>query len=195
MLGLNNINNIPSINANILNSLANKPPLGLTQIKDVNMPVEFTDDAGAKWHIAKSYKDSSVEIPDPSLVSITRWWNHAHPASDGKVFIYVVEGIKRPRIDTEQPVMVLYQWFSTTNRPNFTPADITPAEWYNANVYTAGIIDSRVSQLNALCGCNINQPTTGNSAVIPELDSSLIGVKNDRTAEKETGRSDKAYKR
>ena len=192
MLGINNQNittaNIPNLNTNLINSItAQKQPIGLTQFKDLNMPQAFTDDNGTKWKLAKSSKDSSVEIPDPAMVTLTRWWNHVHPMSNGKVFIYVVEGIKRPRIESENSVMVLYQWFSTVNRSNFTPNDITAAEWYNANVYTANIIDSRISQLRALCGMNQEQKINApNSNTIEELDINLIrNTENDRRTDAE----------
>ena len=192
MLGINqNIANanIPNLNTNLINSItaAQKQPIGLTQFKDLNMPQAFTDDNGTKWKLAKSSKDSSVEIPDPAMVTLTRWWNHVHPLSNGKVYIYVVEGIKRPRIESENSVMVLYQWFSTVNRSNFTPNDITAAEWYNANVYTANIIDSRISQLRALCGITQEQKiNTPNSNTIEELDINLIrNTDNDRRTDAE----------
>ena len=192
MLGINqNIANanIPNLNTNLINSItaAQKQPIGLTQFKDLNMPQSFTDDNGTKWKLAKSSKDSSVEIPDPAMVTLTRWWNHVHPLSNGKVYIYVVEGIKRPRIESENSVMVLYQWFSTANRSNFTPNDITAAEWYNANVYTANIIDSRISQLRALCGMNQEQKINApNNNTIEELDINLIrNSDNDRRTDAE----------
>ena len=192
MLGINqNIAtaNIPNLNTNLINSItaAQKQPIGLTQFKDLNMPLSFTDDNGTKWKLAKSSKDSSVEIPDPAMVTLTRWWNHVHPLSNGKVYIYVVEGIKRPRIESENSVMVLYQWFSTVNRSNFTPNDITAAEWYNANVYTANIIDSRISQLRALCGLNQEQKiNVPNNNTIEELDINLIrNSDNDRRTDTE----------
>ena len=90
MLGINqniananipNLNtSIPNLNTNLINSItAQKQPIGLTQFKDLNMPLSFTDDNGTKWKLAKSSKDSSVEIPDPAMVTLTRWWNHVHP--------------------------------------------------------------------------------------------------------------------
>ena len=195
MLGINqniananipNLNtSIPNLNTNLINSIttAQKQPIGLTQFKDLNMPQSFTDDNGTKWKLAKSSKDSSVEIPDPAMVTLTRWWNHVHPLSNGKVYIYVVEGIKRPRIESENSVMVLYQWFSTANRSNFTPNDITAAEWYNANVYTANIIDSRISQLRALCGLNQEQKiNVPNNNTIEEL---IRNSDNDRRTDAE----------
>lgn len=196
MLGINqNIAtaNIPNLNTNLINSItaAQKQPIGLTQFKDLNMPLTFTDDNGTKWKLAKSSKDSSVEIPDPAMVTLTRWWNHVHPLSNGKVYIYVVEGIKRPRIESENSVMVLYQWFSTANRSNFTPNDITAAEWYNANVYTANIIDSRISQLRALCGISQEQKINApNNNTIEELDINLIrNTDNDRRTDTEITKS------
>ena len=202
MLGINqNIANanIPNLNTNLINSItaAQKQPIGLTQFKDLNMPQSFTDDNGTKWKLAKSSKDSSVEIPDPAMVTLTRWWNHVHPLSNGKVYIYVVEGIKRPRIESENSVMVLYQWFSTANRSNFTPNDITAAEWYNANVYTANIIDSRISQLRALCGLNQEQKiNTPNNNTIEELDINLIrNSDNDRRTDTEIAKTSGPHKK
>lgn len=202
MLGINqNIAtaNIPNLNTNLINSItaAQKQPIGLTQFKDLNMPLTFTDDNGTKWKLAKSSKDSSVEIPDPAMVTLTRWWNHVHPLSNGKVFIYVVEGIKRPRIESENSVMVLYQWFSTANRSNFTPNDITAAEWYNANVYTANIIDSRISQLRALCGISQEQKINApNNNTIEELDINLIrNTDNDRRTDAEITKSVGTHKK
>ena len=202
MLGINqNIANanIPNLNTNLINSItaAQKQPIGLTQFKDLNMPLSFTDDNGTKWKLAKSSTDSSVEIPDPAMVTLTRWWNHVHPLSNGKVYIYVVEGIKRPRIESENSVMVLYQWFSTANRSNFTPNDITAAEWYNANVYTANIIDSRISQLRALCGLNQEQKiNTPNNSTIEELDINLIrNSDNDRRTDTEIAKTSGPHKK
>lgn len=202
MLGINqNIAtaNIPNLNTNLINSItaAQKQPIGLTQFKDLNMPLTFTDDNGTKWKLAKSSKDSSVEIPDPAMVTLTRWWNHVHPLSNGKVYIYVVEGIKRPRIESENSVMVLYQWFSTANRSNFTPNDITAAEWYNANVYTANIIDSRISQLRALCGISQEQKINApNNNTIEELDINLIrNTDNDRRTDAEITKSVGTHKK
>ena len=203
MLGINNQNitnaNIPNLNTNLINSItaAQKQPIGLTQFKDLDMPQSFTDDNGTKWKLAKSSKDSSVEIPDPAMVTLTRWWNHVHPLSNGKVYIYVVEGIKRPRIESENSVMVLYQWFSTANRSNFTPNDITAAEWYNANVYTANIIDSRISQLRALCGMNQEQKINApNNNTIEELDINLIrNTENDRRTDAEITKTSGPHKK
>ncbi len=125
--------------------------LGLRQLQDFSMIDAFQDTDGHVWKLVKSANDASVEIPDPQYVQITDFWNHEFPNSDGKVFIYVIEGIKRPRVDNEKPVNVLYQWFSTSNNPNFNPQMITQAEWHRANVYTSPISSSRISKLKALC--------------------------------------------
>ena len=188
---MNNLYTAPNLNSNLIsNQIQPKVPIGLTQFKDLTMPQSFIDSSGVNWKLAKSARDSSVEIPDPNLVSLTRWWNHVHPSSNGRVYIYVVEGIKKPRIETESPVMVLYQWFSTCNRPNFTPQDITAPEWYNANVYTSSIIDSRVSILNALCSTEQPKQSQSQSEEIQELDINLIGGINESRAEKRTRKSD-----
>ena len=89
-----------------------------------------------------------------------------------------MEGIKKPRIETEAPVRVLYQWFSTKNNPQFTPQIISGNEWHRANVYTAPISDSRVSKLSALCGVEyagvIDNPSQSTEQE-PDIDLSLLG--------------------
>ena len=104
---------------------AQQGTLGLRQLSKFNIVTAFKDSDGKQWRLVKSANDSSVEIPDPSFVQVTDYWNHEFPNSNGKVFIYVVEGIKKPRIETEAPVRVLYQWFSTKNNPQFTPQIIS----------------------------------------------------------------------
>lgn len=126
--------------------------LGLCQVEGFNMTRQFTDAAGVNWVLKKAAEDSGVDIPDPAYVQVTDFWNHAVPGTGDKVYIYVVEGIRRPRTTNEHPVKILYQWFSEYNNPTFTPQMITPAEWSAANVFTSAIGDARVSKLNALCG-------------------------------------------
>ena len=126
--------------------------LGLCQVNGFQMVQSFRDAAGVEWSLRKSAEDSSVDIPDPGYVQITDFWNHVVPGTNNKVYIYVVEGIKRPRTTNEHPVKILYQWFSEYNNPTFTPGMITPAEWSAANVFTSAIGDARVSKLKALCG-------------------------------------------
>ena len=153
--------------------------LGLRQLANFSITTCFQDSDGKTWKLVKSANDSSVEIPDTSLVQITDYWNHEFPNSNGKVFIYVVEGIKRPRIDTERPVRVLYQWFTTKNNPQFTPQIISANEWHRANVYTAPITDSRISKLSALCGIEVagqldTQPIQSQTQE-PDIDMNLLG--------------------
>lgn len=156
--------------------------LGLKQINGFDMPKQFTDSDGKTWRLVKSARDASVEIPDPQFVQVTDYWMHEFPESDNKVFIYVVEGIKRPRIDTEVPVLVLYQWFSTTNNRSFTPQMITQSEWYCANVYTAAMTDARLSKLKALCKVQDISPIQKDHAKEPDIDISLIrGIRNGDT--------------
>ena len=126
--------------------------LGLCQVNGFQMVQSFRDAAGRDWILRKSAEDSSVDIPDPAYVQVTDFWNHVVPGTGDKVFIYVVEGIKRPRTTNEHPVKILYQWFSEYNNPTFTPQMITPAEWSAANVFTSAIGDARISKLKALCG-------------------------------------------
>lgn len=177
---------LPTNNLQNIFPVTTSPYIGLKQINDFKMVREFSDSDGRHWKLAKSARDSSVEIPDPQFVQVTDYWMHEFPGSGGKVYIYVVEGIKRPRIDTEQAVMVLYQWFSTSNTRNFTPQMISPGEWLCANVYTAPISDSRVSKLKALCNVIENSPQKGQMDD-QDIDISLIrGERDIRRGDTET---------
>lgn len=178
----NSVNNNTNNNAN--NNINNQPQinLGLRQLQNFSMIDAFQDNDGHVWKLVKSANDASVEIPDPQFVQITDFWNHEFPNSDGKVFVYVIEGIKRPRVDNEKPVNVLYQWFSTTDNPNFNPQMITQAEWHRANVYTSPISSSRVSKLKALCKYTELQPPPEQDKV-PDIDIKLPMVMN-QTKEK-----------
>ena len=152
--------------------------LGLRQLANFNMTQSFQDSDGKQWKLVKSANDSSVDIPDPSFVQITDYWNHEFPNSSGKVFIYVVEGIKRPRIETERPVRVLYQWFSTKNNPQFNYQMISPNEWHRANVFTSPITDSRISKLSALYGIEMAgtlEPVSQQTQQEPDIDISMLG--------------------
>lgn len=127
--------------------------LGLNQIEGFTPVERFIDDTNTEWTLAKASSDSTVDIPDPKTLQITDFWNHEFPKplKNTKLYIYVVEGIRQPRVETEQPTRVLYQWFSTTRIMDFTPAMISDKEWLKANVYSAPVISARVSKLNALC--------------------------------------------
>ena len=180
-------NNIQQGITNLVNQVT---AIGLKQINGFDMVREFKDSDGRVWRLVKSARDSSVEIPDPQFVQITDYWVHEFPNSNGKVFIYVVEGIKRPRIDTETPVMVLYQWFSTNGNMAFTPQMITQAEWYNANVYTSSLSDTRISKLNALCKVTASPQTNYNNE--PDIDISLInGNRKSETTDRKDTKSHK----
>lgn len=177
------VNAIPGLTGNtstdIQMNMQNVGILGLRQMMNFNITREFKDSDGKTWRLVKSANDASVEVPDPQFVQITDYWNHDFPNSNGKVFIYVVEGIKRPRVETERPVRVLYQWFSTKNNAQFTPQMISGNEWRRANVYTAQIQDSRVSKLSALCGVEMleNIDSHHESAVSePDIDMNALGI-------------------
>ena len=150
--------------------------LGLCQVEGFNMTRQFTDAAGVNWVLKKAAEDSGVDIPDPAYVQVTDFWNHAVPGTGDKVFIYVVEGIRRPRTTNERPVKILYQWFSEYNNPTFTPQMITPAEWAAANVFTSAIGDARVSKLKALCGLRDDPPAPdkGQQRKIKNIDLSVM---------------------
>ena len=137
--------------------------LGLNQIEGFTPVSKFVDDTNTEWTLAKASSDSTVDIPDPKALQITDFWNHEFPKSfKTKLYIYVVEGIRQPRVETEQPTRVLYQWFSTTRIMDFTPAMISEKEWLKANVYSAPVISARVSKLNALCQVSSDTSATAN---------------------------------
>lgn len=130
------------------------PTLGLNQIEGFTPVQEFTDANGVKWQLVKSSFDSSIDIPDPKNLQVLDYWNHDFPGIKTKLYIYVVEGIKQPRVETEQPTHILFQWFSQLFVPAFTPQMITDREWLKANVYAAPVTNTRLSKLNALCRVN-----------------------------------------
>ena len=142
-----------NINSNLINNLYGNiaPDLKLTQIDGLEPVPEFRDSAGQTWQLIKSASSGMGEIPDPQSVNIIDYWNHVHPASNGKIYIYVVEGVRVPKTSRETACRVLYSWFSTVDNKTFTPQMIKPAEWLTANVYAAQISDARISKLNALC--------------------------------------------
>lgn len=144
----------PGINPNLLTNLLQAqgaPDLKLTQIDKYEPPRQFTDATGATWALVKDARSGMGEVPDPQAVTITDYWEHEYPGSSGKVYIYVVEGIRNPKTTRETACRVLYSWFSTVHAPNFTPQLIRPQEWLMANVYAASLSDARVSKLTALC--------------------------------------------
>jgi len=147
--------------------------LGLNQIEGFTPVSKFVDDTNTEWTLAKASNDSTVDIPDPKTLQITDFWNHEFPKplKNTKLYIYVVEGIRQPRVETEQPTRVLYQWFSTTRIMDFTPAMISDKEWLKANVYSAPVISARVSKLNALC-----QVPSDSLAKSKEMEDKLIKV-------------------
>lgn len=157
--------NIPPLNLGTINNTDISIPkpqqtLGLRQIQGFDMVDSFKDSYGKIWKLVKRSTDTSVEIPDPQYLQVTDYWCHEMPGSNGKIFCYVVEGIKHPRDDGSQKMVVLYQWFSTTFNKQFTPQMITQTEWHKANVYSSDMTDSKVSKLYALCKTSPTQPET-----------------------------------
>ena len=125
--------------------------LMLNQLEGFEPVKEFTDAANVKWTLAKAASDSTRDIPDPKTVQVTNCWNHEFPAKlSPKIYVYAVEAVRLPRVSTEQPSMLLYQWFSTV-QIDFNPSMITDREWMKANVYAAPIQDTRMSKLLAIC--------------------------------------------
>ena len=125
--------------------------LGLNQVENFVPVQSFVDESNTSWNLVKAASNSTIDIPDPKSIQITDYWNHDFPGLKSKLYVYVVEGIKQPRVETEQPTRVLYQWFSTVFVPTFTPMMITEREWLRANVYAAPVVNARVSKLNAIC--------------------------------------------
>ena len=134
-----------------LSPIAPRAVLGLTQVEGYEPVQSFADSSGVAWVLAKASSDSTRDVPDPKAVQITDYWNHEFPNIRQKVYIYVVEGIRVPRVETEQPSRILYQWFSPVFIPKFDPTMITEREWLKANVYVASMGDTRLSKLNAIC--------------------------------------------
>ena len=153
--------NINNFNPNIYNPLINNPMINpikqftptlcLNQIEGYVPSKKFRDDTNTEWTLVKSSTDSTLDIPEPKSIQIVDYWNHEFPNIKTKLYVYIVEGIRQPRVETEQPTRILYQWFSTVWIPNFTPQMITDKEWLKANVYAAPISNSRISKLKAIC--------------------------------------------
>lgn len=178
------MNNQP-INPNLLNNLYQSqaiPSLQLTQIDSFEPIPEFTDSNGTRWKLVKSANSGMSEIPDPQSVNVTDYWNHEYPGSGGKVFIYVVEGVRVPKTNRETACNVLYCWFSTVDNKKFTPQMIRQAEWLMANVYAAPITDARVSKLKALCRVEEQQqqvvPTQTEEPVQPTPLINIESIRN-----------------
>lgn len=172
---LNNIQNDPLIRNPLLNQPI--PPiqtLMLNQIEGFEPVKEFTDSANVKWSLAKAASDSTRDVPDPKTVQITNCWNHEFPKKlSPKIYVYAVEAIRPPRVATEQPSMLLYQWFSTV-QVDFNPSMITDREWLKANVYAAPLQDTRMSKLLAICG--MQAPAQSEAQQAPVEEDVLIKV-------------------
>jgi len=151
------------------------PPLQtlmLNQLEGWEPVQEFTDSANVHWVLAKAATDSTRDIPDPKTVQFVGAWNHEFPAKlSQKVYVYAVEAIRPPRVATEQPSMLLYQWFSTV-KMDFNPMMITDREWLKANVYAAPLVDSRMSKLLAICKVQ-PQPPQGQQVAPTEEDKPI----------------------
>ena len=115
-------NIIPPIRQSILQQYSNT--LNLNQIENYQLTQKFFDSSNTEWTLVKSSNDSTIDIPDPKSIQIIDYWNHEFPNIKNKIYVYVVEGIKQPRVETEQPTRIMYQWFSTVFIPTFTPSFI-----------------------------------------------------------------------
>ena len=135
---------IPTQGVNLLN---------LTQIEGYKPVQAFTDENNTRWELIKSYFDGSRDVPDPKALKILEYWDHPFLGlkEDQQLYVYVVEGIRPPRVETEQPCRLLYQWFSKLFVKDFNPSMISEREWLKANVYAAPVLDGRMSKLRAIC--------------------------------------------
>lgn len=186
-----------SINSNLINNLYPNglaPDLKLTQIDGWEPVPEFVDSDGQRWKLIKSASSGMGEIPDPQSVNIIDYWNHVHPGSNNKIFIYVVEGVRVPKTARETACRVLYSWFSTVDNKGFTPQMIKPNEWLTANVYASTISDARVSKLKSLCKISDGdkQPTpqeTGTGFPPPTPLINMEMLQNDTGTKQNVGES------
>lgn len=171
----NSVNSVNAINQSAMMNIGRGiVSLCLNQIDGFQPVREFTDSNNIVWTLVKDSGNSTVEIPDPKGVQIIDYWNHPFPGIQQKLYVYVVEGIKAPRVETEKPTRVMYQWFSTLFIQQFTPQMITEREWRKANVYAAPMTDSRVSKLKAICHINEGNETPSEAA--QQADPPLIQV-------------------
>lgn len=131
--------------------LAPAAALGLNQIEGFQPVQGFVDETNTQWTLVKAASNSTIDIPDPKTLQVLDYWNTEFPGIKTKLYVYVVEGVKPPRVETEQPTRVMYQWFSTRFVREFTPQMITEREWLRANVYAAPIVNARMSKLRAIC--------------------------------------------
>lgn len=174
------MNNQP-INPNLLSNLYQSQviqSLQLSQIDGFEPVPEFVDSNGIRWQLVKSANSGMSEVPDPRSINVTDCWNHEYPGSNGKVFIYVVEGVRIPKTSRETSCNILYCWFSTVNNKSFTPQMISQSEWLTANVYASAITDSRVSKLKALCKLKDEQPATAQPVAGVESQQTLAPLIN-----------------
>ena len=164
--------------------------LELTQIEDYEPVKHFVDSAGIEWALVKDSRDSYCEIPDPSAINFTDCWNHEYPNTAGKVYIYVVEGIKLPKTAREKSCNVMYCWFSRKCDKNFNPKMITAGEWLMANVYASSCNDSRISKLKALCKITDNTPvvTPVEHRQPPLIKIDNLGGNNDSKSNRQAGK-------
>lgn len=150
--------------------LAPTASLGLNQIEGFQPVQGFVDETNTRWTLVKAASNSTIDIPDPKTLQVLDYWNTEFPGIKTKLYVYVVEGVKPPRVETEQPTRVMYQWFSTRFVREFTPQMITEREWLRANVYAAPIVNARMSKLRAICHIeNGAQP-------VPEQNDNLLRV-------------------
>jgi len=144
----------PLIPNPVPNFTAPQYSLGLTQIEG-KMPVkQFRDSTNTDWTLIKASDDPTMSVPDVRNIQWVDAWCAQHPDKRyAKVMMYVAEGVCMPRIETEKPRRVMFQWFSTTKVQAFNPQMVTDKDLLRANIYSASLPDARTSQLYALCQC------------------------------------------
>lgn len=144
--------------------------LGLNQIEGFQPVQQFVDEMNTHWTLVKAANNSTLDVPDPKAMQVLDYWSTDFPGIKTKLYVYVVEGIRPPRVETEQATRVMYQWFSTKFVKEFTPQMITEREWLRANVYAAPVVNARMSKLNAICH------VTGQPQVAQAQEDALITV-------------------
>ena len=128
--------------------------IGLTQMEGFSPIKQFRDSTNTDWVLKKASDDPTMGVPDTRNIQWVDAWCAQHPDKRfSKVMVYIAEGVCMPRIETEKPMRIMFQWCSLTKVQGFNPSMVQDKDWLRANIYTAALPDARASQLYALCQC------------------------------------------
>lgn len=108
------------------------PKLGLRQVDGFIPPREITVH-GQKWTLIRDSKTPFPFVPNLSVMEWSFADNMELNFFEPHVFWYCLHGIKKQ--PGEKPVRLLFQWFHTARLP-IIPAQISEADWQQANVYS-----------------------------------------------------------